>query len=372
MTFTTLEDRATEMLSDDDEITGATGAELVNAPAHQFSAKPVMVDAEGLLAARFPPRERLLSPWLTSQSLSMIYAQRGIGKTHVALGIAYSLASGGEFLEWRAPKPTSVAYIDGEMPGADLRDRVAHIVKSAARQAESGHLRFMTPDLQHDGIMPNLYTADGQAAVTDAIGDARVVIIDNLSCLVRGGKENEGDSWQPVAEWALRMRASGKSVVFIHHAGKGGQQRGTSRREDLLDTVIALKRPADYDPAQGARFEIHFEKARALYGQDVSATEAMLTTLPDGRQGWDIRAVSDASAQQMVELAELGLSTRDIAAELGVNHSTIVRGLKKAQGEGRYTPKPKKTGGRPKLSVVKGGRPDPCLRCDDAGCEWCK
>jgi putative DNA primase/helicase len=37
---------------------------------------------------------------------------------------------------------------------------------------------------------------------------------------------------------------------------------GTSRREDTLDTVIALRRPEDYSPEQGARFEVHFEKLR--------------------------------------------------------------------------------------------------------------
>jgi hypothetical protein len=51
-------------------------------------------------------------------------------------------------------------------------------------------------------------------------------------------------------------------VLLIHHAGTNGRQRGTSRREDALDTLIALKRPEDYSPEQGARFEVHFEKLR--------------------------------------------------------------------------------------------------------------
>ena len=66
--------------------------------------------------------------------------------------------------------------------------------------------------------------------------------------------------------WLLSLRRRGVSVLFIHHAGKGGQQRGTSRREDILDTVIALRRPHDYSPKEGARFEVHLEKARGLYG----------------------------------------------------------------------------------------------------------
>ena len=43
--------------------------------------------------------------------------------------------------------------------------------------------------------------------------------------------------------WLLSLRRRGKGALLIHHAGKGGQQRGTSRREDVLDTVIALRGP---------------------------------------------------------------------------------------------------------------------------------
>ena len=34
----------------------------------------------------------------------MIYATRGTGKTWVALSIAYAVASGGSFLNWKAEK----------------------------------------------------------------------------------------------------------------------------------------------------------------------------------------------------------------------------------------------------------------------------
>ena len=63
---------------------------------------------------------------------------------------------------------------------------------------------------------------------------------------MRTGRENEAEGWLPVQDWALGHRRAGRSVLFIHHAGKGGLQRGTSRREDVLDTVIGLRRPTDY------------------------------------------------------------------------------------------------------------------------------
>jgi len=43
-----------------------------------------------------------------------------------------------------------------------------------------------------------------------------------------------------------------------------------------LDTVIALKRPGDYSPAEGARFEVHFEKHRNDKGDSAKTFEARL------------------------------------------------------------------------------------------------
>ena len=111
--------------------------------------------------------------------------------------------------------------------------------------------------------LPDLASDEGQAAIEAALGDAKLVVLDNLSSLVRSGRENEADTWQPVQDFLLRLRRKGVSVLLIHHAGKGGQQRGTSRREDVLDTVISLRRPADYQPSEGARFEVHIEKLAA-------------------------------------------------------------------------------------------------------------
>ena len=55
-------------------------------------------------------------------------------------------------------------------------------------------------------------------------------------------------------------------MVLVHHAGKGGDQRGTSGREDMLDTVIRLDRVhgASND---GAKFIVRFTKCRGAYGR---------------------------------------------------------------------------------------------------------
>lgn len=113
-----------------------------------------------------------------------------------------------------------------------------------------------------------------------------MLVLDNLSALCREGNENEGGGWLPVQEWALGLLRRRPSVLFVHHAGKNKSQRGTSGPEDLLDTVITLKHPADHNPAEGLRCEAHFEKTRSLLGDAAKPFEVKLESGPDGRN-WD-------------------------------------------------------------------------------------
>src|SRR6185437_13824590 len=81
--------------------------------------------ASELAATDLPPRELLLDPLISTQTLALLYGPRGIGKTFVALGIAWAAASGGSFLGWRARQPRRVLYVDGEMAAVDMRQRLA-------------------------------------------------------------------------------------------------------------------------------------------------------------------------------------------------------------------------------------------------------
>jgi putative DNA primase/helicase len=292
------------------------------------------IEIADFLALDLPPREMLLDPWLPRQGLSMIYAPRGVGKTYLALSVAYALASGGSVLRWRAPRPAGVLYIDGEMPAVVMQERLAALVRSSDAVPRAP-LQILSTDTQPDGVpMPDLTRPEDHAALDPLLGGVEVIIVDNISTLCRTGRENEAESWLPVQGWALRQRASGRSVVFIHHAGKGGAQRGTSRREDVLDTVIALRRPAEYVPQDGAVFVVEYEKCRGIHGNDVTPFEARLATLPDGRMAWTTRDVETANFDRVIELLRDGLSQSEIAEELGINKSNVSRHARKAKEQG--------------------------------------
>ena len=259
----------------------------------------------------------------------MVHSPRGVGKTHFALAVAYAVATGGEFLGFKATRPRRVVYLDGEMPANAMQHRLAALVASfRGDPPDPSYFKILSADLI-DGGLPDLADAAGQREIDAAIGDAELILADNISTLVRSGKENEAEGWLPVQGWALAHRRAGRSALFVHHAGKGGLQRGTSRREDVLDSVISLRRPQDYQPEQGARFELHFEKSRGFFGDDARSFEARYEER-DGTALWTRTEIADAELGRVVDALRDGMSIREAADALGVHRAKVERLKKKA------------------------------------------
>jgi hypothetical protein len=283
-----------------------------------------------LLRLDVAPREMVIAPFLPTQGLAMLYSKRGVGKTFIALGIAAATAAGTKFLKWTAPTRRKVLYVDGEMPLISIKQRLEDVSAGMDIGVPLDNLHIVTPDLQTHGL-PDLSTVSGQQEVEEHLDGVELLILDNLSCLVRAVKENEGEGWLPVQDWALGLRRRGISVLFVHHAGKAGAQRGTSRREDLLDSVVTLKHPHDYVASEGLRCIVDYEKARGFYGDDAKAFEVRMAAGPSGEAVWTFADSEISRDTRISELSAIGMSVRDIAAELGIPSSTVHYRLKHAQ-----------------------------------------
>jgi putative DNA primase/helicase len=218
------------------------------------------------------------------------------------------------------------------MPAAEMQKRLAAVVAGFEREAPSDNFRMLSADLIERGL-PDLATPEGQRVFDGAIGDAELIILDNISTLCRSGKENEAEGWQAVQDWALTHRRAGRSLLFVHHAGKGGGQRGTSKREDVLDSVIALRHPQDYHADQGARFEVHFEKTRGFHSLDAEPFEARYEVRA-GVAIWMRTTITDVEVKRVADALRDGMSIRDAAGELGMNKSKVERLKVKAKERG--------------------------------------
>jgi len=287
----------------------------------------IALNLHDFLTAQTLPREFVLDPILPLQGVAMIHAKRGVGKTYCALAMSVAVASGSSLLKWKAPKARRVLYIDGEMPAALMQERLRSLVYGVPGHTDPENFRIINADL-FDGFPPNLSTREGQETVGSDVEWADLIVIDNLATLSRHGKENETESWHPMQEWLLSLRRRRKSVLLVHHSNKGGAQRGTSSREDILDTVISLNHPADYEASQGARFIVAFEKTRGRLGGDADPFEASME-VRDGAARWTVRSIEDTLASEVAELKADGKSYRDIASVLGISKSAAERAFRR-------------------------------------------
>jgi putative DNA primase/helicase len=271
-----------------------------------------------------PAREMLLSPILPERSLAMLYAPRGVGKSWLSLSIGLAVAGGASLLRWSAPRQRNVLYVDGEMPLVSLQERLKAISFGLGGEIPNDGFRVLAADQIESGI--NLCSEEGQRSLEPLLQDVDLLIVDNLSTLCTSGSESASDAWVPMQNWLLKLRRQGVAVLLVHHAGTNGRQRGTSRREDALDTVIALRRPEDYSPEQGARFEVHFEKLRnRVDGAGAIPFEASI--MADGQDGirWCSRDITPPILKRATELFADGLTVREVAAILRVSKSEAGR-----------------------------------------------
>lgn len=292
-----------------------------------------LLAASDLLGLDILPPEPLIEPFLPCGDLAMVAAERGVGKTHFSMGAAVAAATGTQFLKFNAPKRRRVLFIDGEMGGSLMKCRLKDALsRLPGNVSPPDCLQFLTPDMCHDGIMPDLGDHEGRVAVDILVAatQAELLVLDNVSTLFRSGVgENDSASWVGPQQWLVALKARGVAVLLVHHLGKNGLQRGTSMREDVLGSSIRLKRPSDYEASQGCRFLLEFTKARALSGEAVEGFEAALV---DGR--WQIESKRAATLSEVLELKHGGLSTREIAEAVGISKSSVARMLASAKSAG--------------------------------------
>ncbi len=283
------------------------------------------------------PEHRMVLPWLREGGLAMVFGSRGLGKTFFSLGVAVALVTGQRFIRWDVPEPVGVLYVDGEMQLRELRERI----NSLAAKPPIAEIEIVS----HEHIFERADTDInlGQPEWQDAIKvhletkpTLRVVIIDNLSCLLPGIAEDKRDDWAVnVLPFLIWMRRRGVAVILVHHAGKSGGQRGTSSREDQLDTVIKLSPLPDADPTQGAQFRVDFTKSRSAFGDDVKPVEVALTEVDDVPT-WSWKDVQTSNDERLIKLVRDGIeNVSEAAIELDMTPGAVSKIKKRLISQGR-------------------------------------
>jgi putative DNA primase/helicase len=294
--------------------------------------KESVITAGALHDLKLISRKKLLGDWFAEGDCGFIFAPRGAGKTFFALAIARALSKPGNLGDWQAAEAVKVLYVDGEMPADLMRERIEGV------DASKENFLFLSHEILFDrtGKVLNIINRDVQQTIIQrcVASGVKVLILDNLSTLASGMRENEADSWELVNPWLLDLRRRKIAVVIIHHAGRSGEMRGTSKREDNVFWIIALDdAKQNADDKRGARFISRFTKPSRNTQEEIPAYEWHIVSETSGEVSISHKRAE--SLQVFRKLIEDGVTDcSQLAEEMKVSKGTISKWAAKAIREG--------------------------------------
>lgn len=304
-----------------------TQSAIASAFTSSFMAAP------HFLALDIPERETYLSPFFKEGDYGIVFAPRGVGKSWLSLLIGKALSEGNAVgNHWEAEVTQKCLYLDSEMNIADLQKRCSLL------DIQSEHFLVLSHETlferSQDEISLNLADRLQQLALLELCEheQIKVLILDNLSTAFRGLNENESDSWEQVGPWLLDLRRRGIAVVLVCHAGRNGQIRGTSRREDAAHWILSLEESGDPEEHEH-QFKTRFTKIRNCGAADAPP---LLWKIDTSENPAEITTETYDPKSQMLDLILGGMtSATDIATELDKSKGTISKWAKIFQEEGK-------------------------------------
>ena len=291
----------------------------------------------------------LIKNWFGYEGLSMVYGSSGVGKTLLALDLAFHLAAGSDWFGNRV-KQGSVVYIMSEGNNVSNNRIKAIEIEKSELFSKASHLFYCLNDIV------SLYSV--KKDTTDFIEEVkqfnpRLIIIDTLAMAMSGGDENRTQDITVVVENMKKIQqALSCHIMVLHHPGKDETRgaRGSSALHAASDTVLELKKNKDVVCVRAVKQrdmegdkELNFKIEKVVIGKDEDGDEVS-------------SAVIDETGPMLGEKQEDVLRIVKSCRDFGISQIDIIQLL---QNEGKSALAPnisrdlKKLEGR-QLVVKKG------------------
>jgi len=291
----------------------------------------------------YAPVEYLMNPIINSRSFNQTFGWYESGKTVFGMSLAMHMCSGHDFLGWTCDKTIPCFYLESELPGATIR-KIRDTVKLGMldRNLTFDHNNYFP--LNQDNLIDAGFKygfsaiavakAHGKDAAKDYGRRGREMIENHLHKIEkRTGKkpfffldnmtklstidENKAQDWNPFLNWGTDLKHKGFSGMFVHHANKNKEGKGSSGSSTigrLLDTSIQLtKLEEDYRfPMKGNKnlqSSIEFDKSRGFGGSEW-AKKRIVTMSEQGE--WKHYPFLKQNSFEILKLHEQGLSQQQI------------------------------------------------------------
>ena len=265
-----------------------------------------IISFDKMLEISYPQPEFILDPLIREKTVTQISGDYGSGKTHVGLKLAVDISQGFSFLleethragaveggySWyKCLKRRPTLYVEGELPAADVRDRVNTLLQPFIEgdwSINNEGMFFLTlDDLEMNGFKygfePLAISNEEDKAkrnrkliermlntIKDKTGKYPVLFLDNVTALT-SIDENKSTDWAGFMMWLMMLKTRGVIIVFFHHTGKTtGTASGSNLSQRLIDTHIILKKlpeKAKFENHDGVQCSVHYDKFRNFGGR---------------------------------------------------------------------------------------------------------
>jgi hypothetical protein len=179
---------------------------------------------------------------LYAQSKLLIGGVAKAGKSHFAMSLASCMASGRRFLQWAAPQPQRVLYVDFELHEWELNERCA----SACNWDVPENLATLSLRKHYD---VRSTASLSRVLKTIEAHQFDVIILDCLYKFNSAEDENDNVAMKAIGAWMDEIIAKyGITPILIHHFGKGTQSgkdvidrfRGASSVVGEMDGLVSI------------------------------------------------------------------------------------------------------------------------------------
>ena len=316
-----------------------------------------IISFDKMLEINYPKPKFLLNPLIREKTVTQISGDYGSGKTHLGLLLAISISQGWNFEDWFVAlnnRPT--LYVEGELPAADVRDRINSLLNPTVEKKGSFDLTkiftLTLDDLEMNGhpygFEPLAITNEEDKAkrnrklidnmlnaIKDRTGQYPVLFLDNITALT-SIDENKSTDWSGLMMWLMLLKTKGVIIVFFHHTGKTtGTASGSNLSQRLVDTHLILKKlpeKAKFEEHDGVQCSVHFDKFRNFGGKH--AKPFML--LCDKQGYWKkYNMLMDQKDFKILELLNEGKSVEEMCKlEKELKPATVYRRIEKMKKEG--------------------------------------
>jgi len=267
------------------------------------------------------PPVKFVVDGILPEGLCLIAGRPKIGKSWLMMGLAVAISSGGCFLGSIKTKPARVLYLALE----DNTRRLASRLKLVLRDKEAPdklHLYTRWPRIDQNG-------AGLLDKFVEKYPDTKLIIVDTLAKIkaraVNKNKTLYAEDYESLEPLKVIADKYGISVVIVHHTRKSGSDdkfeeiSGTTGLTGGTDGMMVLTRDrARCDGVLYITGRDIADRELALKWDDATVSWNLLGNAAEYRISQERQAIINLLRQ-----ASEPMSSKDIAAALGKNYSTV-------------------------------------------------